>query len=377
MWAGVEVTKLSLRSRILLVDLLKAVAAQVIVLHHLAWYGPLSDQAATLGPLFAAGISWLAEHGRYAVAVFFVTAGFLAAQSLPMRGLSLANAPGCLIRDRYVRLVVPFAVAVLLAIASSMLARQWMTHDSIGSPPGVVQFMAHLVLLHGMLGIESLAAGAWYVAIDFQLYALMVLLLWLGRSLVRRPASAEFAVAVPFFLLALASLFYFNRDARWDATGLYFFGVYALGVGSGWAIRSDRRRELLWLVAIAGGVALWLDFRPRVAIALATALALSCTRLHMTRFEMKYLHYFGGTSYALFLVHFPVCLLVNAGFQRFTSATPVLSAWGLLAAWLASNLVAGLFHRHVEMPLTRWQKRRMTCRGRLQAPLPEASIKPA
>jgi peptidoglycan/LPS O-acetylase OafA/YrhL len=364
----------SLRSRILLVDLLKAVAAQVIVLHHLAWYGPLADQAARLAPWVAAIDDGLAEYGRYAVAVFIATGGFLAAQTLSSRGLVPGTHPLCMIRDRYFRLVLPFAVAMLLAIAASTLARQWMTHASIGSPPEFLQFLAHLSLLHGLLGIESLSAGVWYVAIDFQLYALLVLLLWLGGC---RPASAEFSRAIPVLMLALASLFYFNREARWDATGLYFFGVYALGVGAGWAIRTRWRNQLLWLVAIAGVLALWIDFRPRIALALATALALGCTRLHMTRVEMKFLHYFGGTSYALFLVHFPVCLVVNAAFQRFVPADPVYAAWGVLVAWLASNLVADLFHRYVELPLGRWQKRRLQCRVGRKPAVPKSPFKPA
>ncbi len=367
----------SLRSRILLVDLLKAVAAQFIVLHHLAWYGPLSDQAVTLGPVFASINAWLAEYGRYAVAVFFVTSGFLAAQVLSPQGLKQGDAPGCLIRDRYLRLVLPFSVALLLAIVGVTLARQWMTHDSLGSPPGFLQLLAHLTLLHTLLGIESLSAGVWYVAIDFQLYALLVLLLWLGQRIGRRPVSAEFSRAIPVLLLALASLFYFNRYARWDATALFFFGAYAMGIGSGWAIRSSRRNQLLWLVAIVGVASLWLNFRPRIALALATALALGFTRFHMTRFEMKFLHYFGGTSYALFLVHFPICLLVSAGFQHFAPADPVLSAWGLLVAWLASNLVADFFHRYVELPLARWQKHRMQCRARIPAAVPKPPFKPA
>jgi peptidoglycan/LPS O-acetylase OafA/YrhL len=367
----------SLRSRILLVDLLKAVAAQFIVLHHLAWYGPLSDQAVLLAPWVATLKGWLAEYGRYAVAVFFVTGGFLAAQTLSPRGLGPGNAPGCLIRDRYFRLILPFAVALLLAIIASALARQWMLHESIGSPPNFLQILAHLTLLHTLLGIESLSAGVWYVAIDFQLYALLVLLLWLGQRIYSHPASAEFARAIPILVFALLSLFYFNREARWDATALFFFGAYALGIGSGWAIRSGNRNRLLWLIAIVAGLSLWVNFRPRIALATLTALALGCSRLHMTRFEMKYLHYFGGTSYALFLVHFPVCLLVNAGFQHFTSATPAISAWGLLVAWLASNLAADLFHRHVELPLARWQKRRMQCRARLKTPAPKTPFKPA
>jgi hypothetical protein len=36
------------------------------------------------------------------------------------------------------------------------------------------------LLLHGVLGYASISAGAWYVAIDFQLYALMVAALWVG-----------------------------------------------------------------------------------------------------------------------------------------------------------------------------------------------------
>ena len=371
----------SLRSRILLVDLLKVVAAQFIVLHHLAWYGPLSDQATALAPWVATMRDWLAEYGRYAVAIFFATGGFLAAQVLSPRGLGVGNAPGCLIRDRYFRLILPFAVAMLLAILASMLARQWMTHESIGNPPGILQILAHLTLLHTLLGIESLSAGGWYVAIDFQLYAMLVLLLWLGERAGRRTISdesgPEFAHTTPVFLFALASLFYFNQDARWDATALFFFGAYALGIGAGWAIRSPHRTRILWVMAIVGGVSLWVHFRPRIALALVTALLLGCSRLHMSRLEMRTLHYFGGVSYALFLVHFPVCLVINAAFQRFAPADPAIAALGVLVAWLVSNLAADLFHRFVELPLARWQKHRLQCRSKRKSVLPKSPFRAA
>ncbi len=371
----------SLRSRILLVDLLKVVAAQFIVLHHLAWYGPLSDQASALAPWVGYIRDGLAEYGRYAVAVFFVTSGFLAAQLLSPRGLAVGNMPGCMIRDRYFRLILPFAAAMLLAIAASLLARQWMTHESIGNPPGMLQILAHLTLLHTLLGFESLSAGVWYVAIDFQLYVLLVLLLWLGGHPGRRPVSTEigpeFVHAIPVFLFALASLFYFNQDARWDATALFFFGAYALGIGAGWAIRSPHRTRILWVMAIVGGLSLWMHFRPRIALALVTSLLLGCTRLHMTRLETRTLHYFGGVSYALFLVHFPVCLVINAAFQRFAPIDPAIAALGILVAWVASNLAADLFHRYVELPLARWQKHRLQCRSGRKTGLPKLPFRVA
>ena len=64
-------------SRLAFVDALKAVASQFIVLHHLAFYGPMSDVANDLAPAL---FSWLSQNARLAVQVFLVIGGFLAAQ---------------------------------------------------------------------------------------------------------------------------------------------------------------------------------------------------------------------------------------------------------------------------------------------------------
>ena len=88
--------------------------------------------------------------------------------------------PRAAIWRRYVKLAPPFVAATLLAAVASAWAAEWMTHDSISAPATLAQLCAHAVLLHGVLGYEALSAGAWYVAIDFQLYAALALLLWLG-----------------------------------------------------------------------------------------------------------------------------------------------------------------------------------------------------
>ncbi len=349
-------TQPSLRSRVLFIDLLKAVSAQLIVLHHLAWYGPFGDHP--FGPVFDGVLDWLSEYGRYAVAVFITTSGFLSAQLLSYRGLSPGHTPLCLIRQRYFRLVLPFAVALCFAVAADLLLRQWSPGDDVlGARPQWLQFVAHLFLLHGLLGFESLSAGVWYVAIEFQLYALFVLLLWLGRRL----STADIWPAVLILAMAFASLLLFNRDASWDNTAFYFFGAYALGIASGWAIRSKRRGQILWLIGLAGVLALWVDFRPRIVVAILTALALGCSRLYMARQESHVIHYLGGTSYALFLIHYPVYLTVGAVFQRIAPETTLHAAWGLGFAWLLSMACADMFHRWVELPLERLRKRRLAC----------------
>jgi peptidoglycan/LPS O-acetylase OafA/YrhL len=336
-----------------LINLLKAGAAQLIVLHHLAFYGPMADHARPLMPdLF----DWLAGDARIAVQIFLVIGGFLAAKSLSPDGCAALRNPLGIMWRRYTKLAPPFVIATLLAAGASVIASVWMTHDSISSAPSVSQLAAHVLLLHSVLGYESLAAGAWYVAIDFQLYAGATLLLWLCGRLsggVSRPWLAPLVVAVA----VISSLFYFNRDADWDVWAPYFFGSYGLGMLAWWAgdpARRPRAMVLLFLMmAVPALLALTLDFRSRIALALGVA----CVLMLLGRVRVQsgagwsVANWLGKNSYSIFLVHFPVCLIVNAAFTRFVPAEPWLQMIGTVVAWAASLAAGAVFFRWVEAPL--------------------------
>lgn len=340
-----------------LINLLKAVAAQLIVLHHLAFYGPMADRAWPLAPdLF----SWLAGDARIAVQVFLVIGGFLAAKSLSPHGLPGLDHPLRAIGRRYLKLAPPFIVAMLLAVLASYIASAWMTHDSISAPPTFSQFSAHALLLHDVLGYEALSAGAWYVAIDFQLYGLMCLLLWVSGNF---GAGRQSRWIVPGLvsILLLASLFVFNRDADWDAWAPYFFASYGLGALAWWASDPHRRSVailvLLFLIVVPTQLALALDFRARIAVAFAVA----CLLLLLGREKPAFLagrmawlvQMLAKTSYSVFLVHFPVCLVVNAGFTRFAPEVAHLQFLGVVVGWGTSLIAGAAFHRWVEAPLGR------------------------
>ena len=62
----------------------------------------------------------------------------------------------------------------------------------------------------------------------------------------------------------------------------------------------------------------------------------------------------GRISYSVFLIHFPVCLVVNATFTRFMPAEPEWQALGMLTAWASSLAAGALFFRWVEAPLGRF-----------------------
>lgn len=356
-----------------LINLLKAVAAQLIVLHHLAFYGPMADYAR---PLMPDVIDWLGSFARIAVQVFLVIGGFLVAKSLFPQGQPGAINPLGTVWRRYAKLVPPFMVAMLCAVAASALANRWMTHDSISPPPDLMQLAAHALLLQGVLGYDSLSAGAWYVAIDFQLYAVVAVLVWLcgrvsGKGVRRWLMPAVVVVGIS------TSLLYFNRDPGWDEWAPYFFGSYGLGIMAWLASDPQRRpRAVLLLVAmilVPTLIALAVDFRLRIAVALVVACVLFLFGRTRTGADavadvgagarsrsgacsywgMSLVNRLAQISYSVFLIHFPVCLVVNAAFARFVPPEPHYQALGMLTAWAASLMAGALFYRCVEVPLGR------------------------
>jgi peptidoglycan/LPS O-acetylase OafA/YrhL len=361
-------------TRMPLIDALKAVASQMIVLHHLAFYGPMSDWVYEWLPHL---VSWFSQDGRMAVQVFLVVGGYLAARSLAPNGVLLARKLLPLLRKRYRGIALPYLAALVVAMLCTELARRWMDHDSVPDAPTLWQVVAHVLLLESLLDMDSLSAGVWYVAIDFQLYALLLGVLWLARRVSALGAAGGVKAAVaagrapgwrfswPGLVLvaglAAGSLFRFNIDPEWDRWATYFFGAYALGVFSFWANQLGGGRWRGLFMAVMAGLtvlALVLDFRERIALALAVALLLGVAqgRGWLYRWpRSRLLAWLSRISYSVFLLNFPVSLVVNALFTRFMPANVWVQSAGVLLAWGACLGAGALFHRWVEEPLRRWQ----------------------
>ena len=341
-------------SQLPLIDALKAIASQLIVIHHLAFYGPMSDYALPLAPKL---ISWLYDYARIAVQVFLVVGGFLAARALTRDGVLINRPAKKLLWQRYLRLMPPHICALLLAMSSSAIVSHLMVHESIPEPPTLTSFVAHIFLLQSVLDFDGFFAGAWYVAIDFQLYALLLLTLWGAR---RISPDSQTLGGILAALLIIASLFWFNRNDNLDDWAIYFFGAYGLGTLVYWAVQ--RHTVSIWagLIGTLAIAALVLDFRSRIAVALAVAVVISLgqyTGFIETWPRSRLVGWLGRISYSLFLVHFPVCLLVNALFECFAPHTPEIQLGGIFTAWFASIAAGAVFYRQVECRFQRWLKR--------------------
>ena len=327
-------------SRMPLIDALKAVAALLIMLNHFASYGPLAVQGRQVLPTLFDG---LYDYGRMAVQVFLVIAGFLAARTLSPHAAPLLRSPWPLIGKRYRRLMVPYGAALLLATGSAALSRYGSDDPDVPAAPSFEQVLAHLLLLQGILGFESLSAGIWYIAIDFQLFALFALLMalplprWVAPGLVLG--------------LAAASLLWLNRNPGLDNWAVYFFGAYGLGIVAWWGTGPAKQRYWFYLVLAVAVAALLLEFRWRLCLALMVAVLLAgaCNRGWLWTWpDIATLNWLGQISFALFLVHYPVLLLVNTAYASLGVDSVMLAGFCLAMGVVLSIAAADLFHRTVE-----------------------------
>lgn len=349
--------------RLLHVDALKAVAAQVIVLHHLVSYGPMARAAHEALPLLA---GWAHQYGRMAVQIFLVIGGFLTARGLSPRGQSLGGGVLDLLWKRYLRLTLPFLAAAGITVLVYALVRPLLP-ELVPESVSLTQWLAHITLTHELLGFEALTVGAWYVAIDFQLFALLLALLWLARKLVAHPARLMVGPILVGAMVGL-SAFGFNRLPSLDATALYFFAAYGLGAAVHW-LSLWKHRRLGWAALSAALLAaLALEWRTRLALALATALLLAWAHARhargqglplVGRWERRWESFWARSSlhsYALFLIHYPVLLVINAALVL-ADAGLGACLMSLLGSWLLANALAAPYHRWVEAPAARLDPR--------------------
>lgn len=336
------------RSRLPLLDAMKGIGCIAIVLHHLAVYGPMSD---VVRADFPALIGGLEVYARLAVQVFFVLAGFLVASQLAPEGqpsTSSATSALSLIFKRYRRLVTPFLFAIASAILITALVRPWFVHDSLSAAPSLLQLLAHALLLHDLAGVEALSAGVWYVAIDFQLFIVTVLLTALSARVV---PHWRWVFACLILSLAAESLWVVNRHDVYEDYAPYFFGAYALGMLAYWSTHKSLGSVFLFTLATLGTVALWLQYRNPIVVALVTAIivALAGQRGWLAQgLRPGLLTWLGQRSYSIFLIHYGFVIGVNALWARFFSTGVLLNALGMLLAVLSSVGAGALLYRFVE-----------------------------
>lgn len=341
---------------LLLIDFLKVFAALLIILHHLSSYGQIAQDARQV---LSGLMTWLFEYGRYAVQIFLVMAGYLAAQTLSRYANQQfsANALLRIILNRYLRLFAPYAAALVLTILCAYIARFWVNDEFVGESETLSQFLADLFFIQGILGLDSISAGAWYVAIDWQLYSVLAILL-ISFS---RYQSVIWIVSI----LAVFSLLVFNRSSDYEAYFIYFIGSYGLGVLAFLASRySDQKINRLakicllligLIIAISSFQQIWL--RNLLAMFVAIILLFWGDKAYPVNAQsnpfFKGISWGSKRSYCAFLIHFAFILLANTlyiAMKLSAHESGMLAVVIMLVVLVSSVFAANYLYKWVEVP---------------------------
>ena len=334
-------------------------AAFLIILHHLSSYGQIAEDARQV---FPAVMTWLFEYGRYAVQIFLVMAGYLAAQSL-CRDAGKPFSPHSLLKlilNRYLRLFAPYAAALILTIACAYIARFWINDEFVGESETMAQFVAHLFFIQGILGLDSISAGAWYVAIDWQLYSVLAILFLTFP----RYQSLIWLMSI----LSVSSLLFFNRSSEYEAYFIYFIGSYGLGVlaylASQFSDVGVRRIAKLALILIGLIIAaasiqqIWL--RNFLAWFVALTLYLWGDMRYPTNWNqsiyLKAIAWGSQRSYCAFLIHFAFILLANTlyialSWNAYEGGALAIAL--MLGVVVCSIFAAAYVYRWIEVPASK------------------------
>ncbi|MFN4995936.1 MAG: acyltransferase family protein [Burkholderiales bacterium] len=348
--------------RLEVIDLLKACACILIVWHHLVLYSPMANRVAEWFPLLEA---FLLNYALMAVQIFLVVGGYLNAKSwvnaIPKSAFDFF--PRLLLR--YQRLTIPLLVALSVAVAITALVRPYFDHSSLSNAPSLIQVVAHIFLLQDILDLEAFSAGVWYVAIDFQLFAMAMACaslaqVWQGLSGKGSVVRKAFGF---WLILTLCSIFVWNLNPLGEIWGAYFFGAYGLGLCVGaWRFAGFKFsvRNFGLLILIVGVVAMAYHSRSRLLLAIATALLLcwyeanDCNAIQCL--QRKWIRELSNASYAIFLIHFSVSLLVSAVVFNFWPENITVNAVGLGVSFGLSIWMGRLIHQAIESPKPNWKR---------------------
>jgi peptidoglycan/LPS O-acetylase OafA/YrhL len=336
----------------------RGLAALAVVVYHVDAYsgGPI-DALLPITPL-----------GRLAVDFFFVLSGFVLAHVYGSAWKAGAYRHRDFLVRRFAR-VWPMHMASLLAVAAIVgagsvvgLRPPW--------PPTWESFLAHATLLHatGISPDKAWNQPSWSVSAEWTAYLVFPLYLMLCGA-IRSPAGK-----IAASLLLFAALWWSYR--AWTGGDLmivtneagalrivpsFFAGValrQAVGQGFGRSLApASLDRALAGVIVVTALALLAGASNAMVWPALPAVVLLLALRSYVERpsvMRARPLIWLGDVSYALYLVHAPILMVVYGVFGKVVgvSGAPALLAVGAVAAAI-SIAVAGLAHYLLERPAQR------------------------
>jgi peptidoglycan/LPS O-acetylase OafA/YrhL len=280
--------------------------------------------------------------GWLGVEVFFVISGFVIPWSLSSGKYRFPTHTLTFLAKRLLRLHIPFLASMFVFLALWQISL-WIPGFQ-GKPIDVSlkQLLLHPLLLNGILSENWLQPVYWTLAIEFQFYLLIAVLIPL---LTGRPFQQIITLLV-LLLLALVPL-----SHVWI---LPYLPLFVMGILVMLHLREIISPGILGALAVIAGVIGTYSLTWQQSLAgFLTALAIAFIRITPPRWLL-----FAGTiSYSFYLVHIPIGGRVINLAKRFPLDAVYAQILAVILAMLTSVFAAWLFYHVFEKPAQRWSSK--------------------
>lgn len=262
--------------RIGVINGLRAVAALAV-----AWGHFVAGQGKFLG--------WSGKYGYLGVDIFFVISGFVIPWSLHRARYVLRDYPRFLLK-RNLRLYPPY----LASIAVTILAINFVLAPVLHAPRITVtgrDLLLHSAYLNDLIGVPWINVAYWTLAIEFQWYLLVGLMLPLlanSRKLAR--LAGIVAMTVAYFAFPYSRLV--SHHLPIFLIGVFVFQYRARLIG----LREMFGLILVMVLAMLGPLG-WIV----AVVSVSTGLLIA-----FSAFQNRALERVGDVSYSLYLLHLPI-----------------------------------------------------------------------
>lgn len=367
-------------SRLIGVDLLRAVAIAVVLGRHWLGAGLADDQSSAFDQIAID----IFRHGMWGVTLFFVISGFLITRSTMARETDLFALS---FRQFYVRRagrILPLlATSILIGIVVLGFGADGQLYDYVFRDPnanfGVAFWLSLFTFTFNWARLAFIAQSngwglhwdvLWSLAVEEQFYVLFPLLLIWSRATGRLMRVLGAAVAVAIIGRGLVELTGLNGAYALISS---FACIDALAIGVLTALLSDKLQigsGLRVVLAACGATIVGLTYFSTDLLLAPTILALGAASIIVgvqrpNTFASKLwlpLARIGELSYGIYLLH-PVVLFFAAPLLRGSDFIG-----GYLLFLLFTMALADLSYRYIERPANRW----------VRGPLPRpAMLEPA
>jgi peptidoglycan/LPS O-acetylase OafA/YrhL len=314
------------------VDALRGLAALSVCWYHVAASGSLE----TKGWLHAS-----AKFGWLGVDVFFVISGFVIPYALWRAGYGLRDFGRYLVK-RSARIEPPYFAAIVLALLLWRLSSLRPGYQGQPFELSPTLLLLHVGYSNAFVGRPWLNPDFWTLAIEFQYYLLMGLLVPFLAS--PRSRSRLFALGNLFAVSVL-----FPSQPGQDPYVLTWLPLFLAGILTFqlWAKIIDRTYFVCGL-ALAMVVASY-----KLGILSALFGGLTAVVIAFVHVRNRVLNFLGAISYSLYLTHGPVGSRVGNLTARFVHGD-LQTGLAAIVVVLVAVTFAYVFHRLVERPSRLW-----------------------